>query len=134
MGKRTVPVRSYDKQDGTHVRSHKRRIDDIKSSLRGYEPLSDDWVEKMKEADELHKEEEDIAKSLGKTIKQLQAEKKSEEKKLIKNINDDIDDSEQELGKKSNLVDDLSIDVYDKKDHLGEKKKNMKQLNYVIII
>ena len=111
MGKRNVNVRSYERTDGTPVREHSRKIENIK-----------------KRQEELQATK-DIEDGLERFQKKMDSEKKKDQKELTKKITDKVDDSEAVLGNLSNSVDDKSVEQFKTKEKLTDTKKQIKQLD-----
>ena len=125
MGKRKVNVRRYERTDGTPVRGYTKEVDNLKD----YEPLSDEWVERMREKKRMLAEEKEELRELKGTFKELDTDGKLRERKLLRKINDDIDDPKEVLGKMSNKVDNLSVKKAGVKKELTTLKKEIKPLH-----
>ncbi len=124
MGKRKVNVRRYERKNGTPVRGYTKEVD----NLRDYEPLSDKWFERMREKKRVLAEEKEELRELEGTFKELDTDGKFRERKLLKKINDDIDDPKEVLGKMSKKVDNLSVKKAGVGKELSTLKKEIKPL------
>jgi len=73
------------------------------------EPLSDEWAKGFEEKRKKLNEEKKEQNELKETVKELKSIKKLNEKKLLRKINDGIDDLKEKLGKMSDKVDNMSV-------------------------
>jgi hypothetical protein len=102
----------------TTVRRHNRKIDDLSQ----YDPLSEEWVEKMNEKSKALIQSTDTSKVLEKNIKEMESANKKEEAGLSSKLEDSIDDSEAVLGKMSDKIDNRSVEKFKDNTKLQDEK------------
>ena len=123
--KRNVDVRHYFRKDGTSVRHHKRSIDDLSQ----YDPLTEEWVEKLGEKKALFKESSDISENLEKNVKEMESANKKEQGELSNKITDQVDDSEEKLGKMSDKIDNRSVEKFKTNTQLQDERSEAHHLD-----